>query len=383
MPIDSTNYGREIKSLRAEISELRAEVAFMYSAFQDVQEQFGFALTEISNSIKTLNGEIKENLEKNQNSMQDENFQNILGLSKKLDETKKGLTENFNQSLLKLQTEQKNFFLNNFSQLEKISDTQQINFGNHFDAIKNSVAAQQKMFAEIFSQKNSEVIEKISKVGVSVEENQKTLTKNFDGAKNQQKDIYKLLGSLEKLLRLIAANQMLDEVENNLPTKNNSSQKSSQKISSGKKKKIFIFGLYNSFRENLAELLKRVIQNIELTVTTEANKCHDADLIIYPVPSLLYSFEATEFFKLLTMGKKILIVVNQTQNYPTEFKEESRYFRFKSELDKEYHTYPNDWKNVSVAYISLGLAKRAWDSSNFDLFRKSNFIEIENFINEN
>lgn len=207
MPIDSTNYGREIKSLRAEISELRTEISFMYSALQNIQEQFGFALAEISNLIRTSDSNRKNDFEKIQTDFQE-----------KFNDVKKELSENENQSAR--YDEQEKFFADKFAQLEKISDTQQINFGNHFDAIENSVAAQQKMFQEIFSRQNSEVIEKISKVGVSIEENQKTLTKNFDGAKNQQKDIYKLLGSLEKLLRLIAANQLLNEVQNNLPQKN-------------------------------------------------------------------------------------------------------------------------------------------------------------------
>ena len=208
MPIDSTNYGREIKNLRAEISELRTEVAFMYSAFQDIQEQFGFALAEIANSIKTLNGEIK-------------NFQQNNSVADSVNE--------------------------NFSRIEKISETQQLNFRNYFDKIENSLAAQQKIFSDIFNQQSADfeknfnsMQEKVSGVGENISvvqknikkfssevdeilsDNQKNLLKKIDSANDKPKDFYKTLNAIEELLRLIAANQLLNQVQQNLPTKNNS-----------------------------------------------------------------------------------------------------------------------------------------------------------------
>lgn len=221
MPIDSTNYGREIKSLRAEISELRTEISFMYSALQNIQEQFGFALAEISNLIRTSDSNRKNDFEKIQTDFQE-----------KFNDVKKELSENENQSAR--YDEQEKFFADKFAQLEKISDTQQINFGNHFDTIENSVAAQQKMFAEIFSQKNSEVSEVIEKISVVqknlakfssevdeiLSDNQKNLMKKIDSVNDKPKDFYKTLNAIEELLRLIAANQLLNEVQNNLPQKN-------------------------------------------------------------------------------------------------------------------------------------------------------------------
>ena len=372
MPIDTTNYGREIKSLRAEISELRTEISFMYSALQNIQEQFGFALAEISNLIRTSDSNRKNDFEKIQTDFQE-----------KFDDVKKELSENENQSAR--YDEQKKFFADKFAQLEKISDAQQINFGNHFDAIENSVAAQQKMFQEIFSQQNSEVIEKISKVGVSVEENQKTLTKNFDGAKNQQKDIYKLLGSLEELLRLIAANQMLDEVENNLPTKNNFSQKSSPKVSSDRKKKIYIYGRGRVGKTTLADILQRRIDNIEITETLAINRYNvsikpSADKIIYVIDeSELDSNEVLQFIELSRNVKKILLVVNVTAKFPSKSTDERIYKKFKNAVG----SYLTDWEKIFVVYVYLQGAESAWTNHDYGKFQRSNFIEIENFINEN
>ena len=107
MSIDSTDYGREIKNLRAEISELRAEVAFMYSAFQDIQEQFGFALAEIANLIKTSNSDTKTEIEKIKADLQ-----------QKVDDLKVQ-----SEKIFVGQTEQSDFITDlmneSFSQLEK------------------------------------------------------------------------------------------------------------------------------------------------------------------------------------------------------------------------------------------------------------------------
>ena len=388
MAVDTLIASREIKSLRAEVAALKNEFVKMQKIFQDVQEQYGYAFIEMTNLMRTLSGEIKENMEKNQISLQDENFQNILGLSKKIDDVKKGLTENLSQALLNVQAEQKNFFANNFSQLEKIFDAQQINFGNHFDAIENSVAAQQKIFEEIFSQKNSEVIEKISVVQKNIKKfssevdeilskNQKTLTKNFDGAKKQRKDIYKLLGSLEELLRLIAANQLLNEVENNLPTKNNSSQK----ISSSGKKKIYIYGRGRAGKTTLADILKRRMDNIEITESWAINRYNvsenpNADKIIYIIDeSEPNSTEIRQFIALSRNVEKILLVVNTTAKFPN-----SRDREIFSDFQYAVGYSKVEWSKIYVVCVYLQGAKHSWTNYDYGSFERSNFKDIEEFI---
>ena len=378
MPVDSINYGREIKNLRAEIAELRTEVAFMYSAFQDIQEQFGLALAEIANLIRTSDGNRKNDFEKIQTDFQ-EKFDDVKVQSKKIfdrqNEQSDFITDLMNENFHSVQDK--------FAQLEKISDTQQINFGNHFDAIENSVAAQQKMFEEIFSRQNSEVIEKISKVGVSVEENQKTLLKKIDSANDKPKDFYKTLNAIEELLRLIAANQMLDEVENNLPTKNNSSQK----ISSSGKKKIYIYGRSRVGKTTLAEILKLRIDNIEIIENVAINSYDvptnsNTDKIIYIIDeSEPNSTERYNFYGISKLNKKILLVVNVTSKFPS-YSDEQIFYRFKNKVDYTYS--PSiDWSKVSAVNVYLQGAREAWAKGDYGKFHRSNFDAIEKFINEN
>jgi len=368
MPIDSTNYGREIKNLRADISDLRTEVAFMYSAFQNIQEQFGFALAEIANSIKTLNGEIK-------------NFQQNNSVADSVNE--------------------------NFSRIEKISETQQLNFRNYFDKIENSLAAQQKIFSDIFNQQSADfeknfnsMQEKVSGVGENISvvqknikkfssevdeilsDNQKNLLKKIDSANDKPKDFYKTLNAIEELLRLIAANQLLNEVQQNLPTKNNSLPK----VSSGRKKKIFIYGRSRVGKTTLAEILKLRIDNIEIIENVAINSYDvptnsNTDKIIYIIDeSEPNSTERYNFYEISKLNKKILLVVNVTSKFPS-YSDEQIFYRFKNKVDYTYS--PSiDWNKVSAVNVYLQGAQRAWNDGKFNLFQKSNFDAIEKFINE-
>lgn len=356
MSIDSINYGRELRNIFAEIKSMRAEVADMQSALLSVQEQYGYAVVELLNRSNEFDKEISEIKSQLQNYYDDYNdlIVELANLLRNLNgDTKKEIEQ------LKSDLQQK---LDNLKiQSEKIFTRQN---------------EQSDFITDLMNENLDSVQERFSQLEKTLAENLDKINSRYTFSSQQNEITNKNLSALEELLRLIAANQLLNEVEKNLPQK-----KSLPNVSSGKKKKIFIFGSYNSFRENLAELLKCVIQNIELTVTGEVGKCRDADLIIYPVPPSLYSFEANEFFKLLQSDKKILMIIDQNEYYPTQFKAEKQYLSFKSELARYCYTYPSDWKNVSVIYVSLEVAKKAWTNSNFDLFRKSCFHEIEQYIN--
>lgn len=68
MPVDSTNYGRELRNIFAEIKSLRAEVANMQSALLGVQEQYGYAVVELLNRSAKFETEIAEIKSQLQNS---------------------------------------------------------------------------------------------------------------------------------------------------------------------------------------------------------------------------------------------------------------------------------------------------------------------------
>jgi len=68
LPVDSTNYGRELRNIFAEIKSLRAEVANMQSALLSVQEQYGYAVVELLNRSAKFENEIAEIKSQLQNS---------------------------------------------------------------------------------------------------------------------------------------------------------------------------------------------------------------------------------------------------------------------------------------------------------------------------
>ena len=68
MTVDSTNYGRELRNIFAEIKSLRAEVANMQSALLSVQEQYGYAVVELLNRSAKFENEIAEIKSQLQNS---------------------------------------------------------------------------------------------------------------------------------------------------------------------------------------------------------------------------------------------------------------------------------------------------------------------------
>lgn len=60
MPVDSINYGCELRNIFAEIKPLKAEVANMQSALLGVQEQSSYAIVELLNHSNELDKEISE-----------------------------------------------------------------------------------------------------------------------------------------------------------------------------------------------------------------------------------------------------------------------------------------------------------------------------------
>lgn len=352
--------------------------------------------------------EIKNNLEQNKVELQDEQSQNILELSKKIDKANEGLTENLSQSLLNIlsenetqsarQVDQKNLLIEKFTQLEKISDAQQINFRNHFDKIENSLEAQQKMFEEIFTRQNSEIVEKfntvksqIKKISSELDEcvtdNQKNLTKKLDSASEQQKNIYKILGSFEELLRLIAANQLILQVYTEL--KISSEKKNSlPDVNSGKKKKIFIYGRTRVGKTTLSDVLQRRMSNLDIIETSAINRFDvplqpDAEALIYIIDeSTPDSKEIEQFIELIERNRKILLVVNVTAKFPTKSIDERIYDKFLYHVHYHYQGETVQWSKISVVYVYLEGARRACNHD-YGSFQKSGFDEIEQYISRN
>lgn len=192
----------------------------------------------------------------------------------------------------------------------------------------------------------------------------------------QQKNIYEMLGSFEKLLGLIAAGQIINEVEKSLPKKDFC-----------RRKKIFIYGGVKVGKSTLAEILHMRIDNLEITETVaielkDVPTKPDADLIIFVLgESFLTYYALQRFYNLLTENEKILLVVNPVARFPVEGNDEEIYLKFQSEVRKYYPVKPSDWEKISVVYVYLAGAKMALRDKNLNLFRKSNFEAIENFIN--
>lgn len=155
MPIDSTNYGRELRNIFAEIKSLRAEVADMQSALLSVQEQYGYAVVELFNRSGEFAKEILEIKFQLQNSAEisQQKFENLKTQS---------------EQISNLMNENLNSVQERFSQLEK-----------------------------------------------TLADNLDKINSRYNFSEQQNEITYKNLAAQENLLRLIAANQMLDEVENN------------------------------------------------------------------------------------------------------------------------------------------------------------------------
>ena len=368
MPIDSTNYGREIKKLRDEIAEMKNEVAFMYSAMQDIQEQFGLALAEIATSIKNLSQETQKKFD-----TQTESISVVLKKFTELQNQSTKISEQQDEQTKKIA----DLMNENVSRLEKTSETQQLNFRNYFDKINNALNAQQKLFGDNFSEKISAV--------------EKTLQK-FP----QQNDAtIKYLSAMEELLRFIAANQMLNEVEKNLPQKNKSTEKVAvsnnnswyENFSSSRMKKIFIYGRTRVGKTTLADTLKMRMSNIEITETDAINRYDiplnpSANVIVYVIDeSTPDSKEILNFVKLCSNVRKILLVVNVTAKYPNEYEDKKIYRYFKDKVNSIYTLENYFWSKISEVYVYLKGAKTAWNNRDYNNFSRSNFPAIENFIN--
>jgi len=374
MPVDSTNYGREIKNLRAEIADLRTEVAFMHSALQNIQEQFGFALAEIANSIKNLSSEIQNSADKNFSLLREEMTIMDRNFNRKITENISA-TDSVNE---------------NFSRIEKISETQKLNFRNYFDKIDNSLVAQQKMFGEVFNQQSADIEKKFNTVEEIVQSSQKNLLKKLNAKTNQ--DLIKNLSAIENLLRLIAANQMLGEVEKNFNKK-----KSLPNVSSSRKKKIFIYGRSKVGKSTLEELLLKRFNNLEITETKAIERYEvevkpNADLVIYVITnSSIDSNEIKRFNKIYRANKNILMIVNAKLLYDMDKRIEIARSQVKIQMSDTlsldnvsknflYNVGLYDWSKIPVIKLNLKAALRGLRSDD-KLFEFSNFEAIEKFIN--
>jgi len=193
MPVDSTNYGRELRNIFAEIKSLRAEVANMQSALLGVQEQYGYAVVELLNRSQQFDKEISEIKFQLQNSdeISQQKFEDLKIQSGKISDL-------MNENLKSVQER--------FSQLEKL-------LADNLDKINSRYT---------FSSQQNEISNKN-------------------------------LSALEELLRLIAANQMLDEVEKNLPEQNKL-----PKVSASKQSKDI--SPQRNFADNLASNFKNSVE---------------------------------------------------------------------------------------------------------------------------
>ncbi len=429
---------KNILGLPKKFDGVENEFVKMQSVFQDVQEQYAYAAMEIVSLIKTLGGEIKNDIEQNKIEIQDDQFKNILGLSKKFDDAKKGLTESLSQSLLNVQTDFQQKFSELKIQSEKIFDRQNEqsdfitdlmneNFGNHFGSIENSLAAQQKMFGEIlslqnsildekfdglqkkftekilnvgenvsivqknFSQLSSEVDEIISKSQKALLKNQKDFLKKIDSTSDKHGDIFKTLNAIEELLRLIAANQMIADIQNEISSQNQNTDKKispqenySSNSYSGGRKSISIYGRAGAGKTTLATVLKSRMKNISVKkiAAIDTFRVYDyptEDVVIYVIdeaqPNLL---EIRQFIELNKHVKKLLLVVNVTGKFPDDGDRE-----IFSNFQYSVGFSSVDWSKIYVIYAYLKGAQNAWENRDYGSIHESNFAKIEDFINRN
>mgnify|MGYP002621688287 CR=1 FL=1 len=155
MSVDSINYGRELRNIFAEIKSLRAEIGDMQSALLSVQEQYGYAVVELLNRSNEFDKKISEIKSQLQNSVE-------------------------------------------ISQ-QKFKDLK----------TQNEKLATQRM------KKLNSVHEKFLQFEKHLADNSEKFNSRLDILSQQNEITNKNLSALEELLRLIAANQLLDEVESN------------------------------------------------------------------------------------------------------------------------------------------------------------------------
>ena len=136
MPVDSTNYGRELRNIFAEIKSLRAEVANMQSALLSVQEQYGYAVVEILNRSAKFENEIAEIKSQLQNSAEVTNknlsaleeLLRLIAANQMLDEVENNFcyTKNPDETISAIQKFDENNFRDTKSQTERVSVIQKV-----------------------------------------------------------------------------------------------------------------------------------------------------------------------------------------------------------------------------------------------------------------
>lgn len=136
MPVDSTNYGRELRNIFAEIKSLRAEVANMQSALLSVQEQYGYAVVELlnrsanfENEIAEIKSQLKNSAEvTNKNLSALEKLLRLIAANQMLDEVENNFrdTKNQTEKISAIQKFDENNFRDTKSQNERVSVIQKV-----------------------------------------------------------------------------------------------------------------------------------------------------------------------------------------------------------------------------------------------------------------
>ena len=184
--------------------------------------------------------------------------------------------------------------------------------------------------------------------------------------RNDISQIYATLNSIEELMRLLTANSIMTnlednvtrEVENNVPT------------AIPAREKIPVFGMHKTNIKSFCEIAEKRNLPVDFVITDNVN--YSSNFAVFIVNNLKVNDADKNFFEnLYKKYTKILIIVDDSRNSKNSY--------VKGVFTKFKNSLPNyiDWSKISVLYVDLNAASNRGTSVLFEL---SNFPEVEKFF---
>ena len=295
-------------------------------------------------------------------------------------------------------------------QINKMLDAQQKNIRLHFDNVDAASESTRKMFEQILSQRFTDFEKRLSdieellrllvanqmlnNINVGSSPALSNIEKIISADAQKYDSINENLSAIEELLRLLVANQMLNNINvSSSPAPRN--------------KKILICGGSGAGKSSLVEILKhgqgwsigtptRRIQAFEyngLTIVDtppiDLNEFRFNQSELRQFDAILYIINASKsidrFPEIYMANKNILLIVNAKSYATNAFAVayamrglDAIYTQFKSRF---YHTV-DDWRKIPVVYVHLKAALTAQQNNDKELMRMSKFNEIEEFVHQ-
>ena len=187
--------------------------------------------------------------------------------------------------------------------------------------------------------------------------------------------INKSLNSIEELIKLLAANSMLTNLERNFSP--NVESNPTQKMENTKpaiksaRKKIPVFGMCGTNITSFCEIAKSRILSVDFVVTFNVD--YPSDVAVFIINNLKLTDADKNFFISLNKNfAKILIVVDDKRNSKNSI-EKGVFTKFKNSF--RYQSV--SWDKISVSYVDLSLAR---NTKMINLVELSNFPDVEKFF---